>query len=462
MAEVTLDKVSKEARDYFNKGFGAFERGNLDYAIDLLLKCIEIEPRFLQARKFLRAAEIQKSQQGKAKILSFVKSNVSNVPGLIKAQNLLKQDKADEALMAVERVMKDDPLNERVLKVFTEAAGKAGYFDVAVQTLEIARDQMPENLSVINWLGSLYQRLGRTKDAKACFERLCEIAPNDPEAMKMLKNAMALDSMSSDGWSEAAEKGESFRAMIKDTEEAERLEQQAKAVKSEKDVDSLIKESLEKIEKEPENINYYRNLAKLYTQKYSFDEAVATINKALALSPGDPELDKTLSRIRINQYDYQIARLKEAGDAENAQQKEYEKIHFVFNDLQERVKRYPNDLALRYDWGVMLFDNDYINEAIQQFQLSQRSPNHRNQSLYYMAMCFKTKKQYDLALSQLESAASEIVSMDETKKNILYELGVICELMEDKAKAADYYKQIYKVDIGYRDVAQKIEAAYSS
>ena len=60
MAEVTLDEVTRNVRDLFNKGFGTFERGNLDYAIDMLFACVEIEPGFLQARKFLRAAEVQR------------------------------------------------------------------------------------------------------------------------------------------------------------------------------------------------------------------------------------------------------------------------------------------------------------------------------------------------------------------------------------------------------------------
>ena len=33
--------------------------------------------------------------------------------------------------------------------------------------------------------------------------------------------------------------------------------------------------------------------------------------------------------------------------------------------------------------------------------------------------------------------------------------------MEDTAKAAEFYKEIYQADIGYKDVSQKIEQLYS-
>ncbi len=36
----------------------------------------------------------------------------------------------------------------------------------------------------------------------------------------------------------------------------------------------------------------------------------------------------------------------------------------------------------------------------------------------------------------------------------------VAEAMGDVKKAVDYYKQIYQVDIGFKDVANKVEKAY--
>jgi len=63
-------------------------------------------------------------------------------------------------------------------------------------------------------------------------------------------------------------------------------------------------------------------------------------------------------------------------------------------------------------------------------------------------------------VEQLRKAASEITGMDAQKKEIYYELGGLFEAAGDWNQAADYYKQIYQVDIGYRDIAQKIETFY--
>ena len=137
-----------------------------------------------------------------------------------------------------------------------------------------------------------------------------------------------------------------------------------------------------------------------------------------------------------------------------------ERDTFLFNDTVDRVKRYPNDLQFHYELGVLLFERGNLNEAIQEFQLSQRNPQRRIRSLYYMAMCFKQKKQYDIAMEQLQKAMSELFVMDDTKKDICYEMAQISELMSQQDKAVRYYKEIYSVDIGYKDVSDKIEKAY--
>ena len=67
---------------------------------------------------------------------------------------------------------------------------------------------------------------------------------------------------------------------------------------------------------------------------------------------------------------------------------------------------------------------------------------------------------YDLAIKQLEDALVDLASMDDTKKQVLYEKGLIHELMEKKQEALDSFKQIYELDYGYRDVAKKVESSY--
>ena len=66
----------------------------------------------------------------------------------------------------------------------------------------------------------------------------------------------------------------------------------------------------------------------------------------------------------------------------------------------------------------------------------------------------------DLAANVLSTAASELLQMDSVRKDIVYNLGLVYEKMNQKEKSIECMKQIYEVDYGYRDVAERVEGSY--
>lgn len=52
--------------------------------------------------------------------------------------------------------------------------------------------------------------------------------------------------------------------------------------------------------------------------------------------------------------------------------------------------------------------------------------------------------------------------MNDSKKEIIYELATAYELMGQADKAFNEYKEIYSADISYKDVSDKINAYYAS
>jgi tetratricopeptide (TPR) repeat protein len=455
MAEIALEDAPRKARELFDKGFAAFERENLDYAIDLFLSVLDLEPRVLRARKFLRAAEMKKFQAAKGGQITHIIASISGLPQLMAVKGTVKKNPL-KALRKAEDLMRKDPLNKPFINALGEAAVAADLPEVAIQALELAKDFYPKDTELLNWLGNLYLETEEPGKARDCFDKVAKLKPNDQQAIKALKDATALATMRKGGWDGAS----SYRDVIKDSKEATLLEQDSKAVKSQKDVESLIEETKKKIQQEPGNVNYKRALADLYVKAGRFDDAVDLLAKAQEQSGGDPQIDMALSNIRMKQFEHELADLKKAGDEAAVQAKEDERQTFMLEDAQERVKRYPNDLQFRYELGVLLFERGELNEAIQHLQRAQRNPQRRIRALYYLALCFKQKQQYDIALEQLQKAAADLHVMDETKKDILYEIGSLHESMGQGEKAAAYYKEIYSVDIGYKDVAGKIDQAY--
>ncbi|MCF7848957.1 MAG: hypothetical protein K9M45_08920 [Kiritimatiellales bacterium] len=456
MAEIRLGDAPPKVRTFYDKGVAAMERGNMDYAMDMFIAALDVEPGVLEIRRLLRAAEVKLSKSKKSGAFASLSASAKGIGSLVKISAKRKSDPL-AALTESEKLMRLDPFNMQFVTALCESAEAAQLPEVAIQTLEIVREHDPANTTILERLALLYRKTKQFKLEHSCWEVIVKLKPHDSRSLKALKDAAAQTTMDKDGW----EGAESYRDVMKDEDESERIEQENKAVKSVTGLDALIDSNLEKIRSEPENINYRRALAELYLRAKKFDQAIEALKECQRRAGGaDPQVDRALTAAVLKKFDAEIGAAEQSGDAALLEQKKQELDTFRMEDAEDRVRRYPNDLQFKYDLGVLLYEHGKYMEAIQQFQQSQRNPQRRIRSLYHMAQCFKAKNQFDIAVGQLESARKELSVMDETKKDILYELGSICDAMGDKAKAVGFYKEIYAVDIGYRDVSAKIEQAY--
>src|SRR5947208_11757019 len=62
MPEKTSETLDSRARDFYNKALAALERGNLDYAIEMFMQTLAVEPNFTKCRQFLRAAQMKRAE----------------------------------------------------------------------------------------------------------------------------------------------------------------------------------------------------------------------------------------------------------------------------------------------------------------------------------------------------------------------------------------------------------------
>jgi len=457
MEKITLEQLPRKTRDLYEKSMAALERGNVGYAQDMLKQVIAMEPRFLLARKNLRIAQVKTLLEKKPTAMTHQLSSLKGMFTLMGARGKLNKD-PKAALEAAETLLAMDPLNLSFLKFFAQAAEAAEMPELAVQTMEIAKPYFLKDVEFLRLLAKLYLDTNQPSGAKDCYAIVADLLPNDQLAIKNLKDAAALDTMKSGGWEDTKT---DFRTKLKDKKEAILLEQQAKAVKGASDVDSLIEERLKDVEREPQNMNFRRALADLYVRAERFDDALQALDDATkAAGRSDPQIERTASQIKVKKFEAAIAAAKEAGDTATAEAKEQAMAEFLFTDAVEMVKRYPNDLQFRYELGYQYYLREQYTEAIEEFQLAQRNPQRRTRALYYLALCFTAKGQYDIAFEQLQKAASELTIMDETKKDVVYEMGILAEKMGKTKEAITFFKEIYAVDIKYRDIAQRIDASY--
>jgi tetratricopeptide (TPR) repeat protein len=124
------------------------------------------------------------------------------------------------------------------------------------------------------------------------------------------------------------------------------------------------------------------------------------------------------------------------------------------------VERYPGDLDGRFRLAELLLAAGEIEPAIAQYQQAQRSPKLRVRALLGLARGFRARQLFDLAIGQLAAAKAGLPVMDDLKKEIVYELGECLAQQRQPEAAIAQFKEIYTEDIGFRDVAAKINAHY--
>jgi tetratricopeptide (TPR) repeat protein len=207
-----------------------------------------------------------------------------------------------------------------------------------------------------------------------------------------------------------------------------------------------------------------RDLAELHTLKNQFDKALGYYEQLKRSDMGnDSSLDQAITNTKLKQFDQKISEINpfDPNHAELVAGIKEEKANFQLAECQKKVERFPTDMAIRYEMGVLYFQAGKVNEAAAEFQKAKNNPHKKVPAINYLAQCFVKKKMYDMAARNFQNAIDEKPVLDEEKKDLIYNLGSVLEIMGKKVEAIDQFKILYEADMGYRDVAKKVDDFYS-
>ena len=457
-------ELSEQLRSHWLKAVAAIELRNFGYAISLLQGILKQEPEFLTGRQLLRRAEVTKQKAAKKALFNVSTAALS----IMKAQRELKKD-PKRAVESIEKVLEDEPYNRQANLALKEAAVAAGWPEIAVFALRTVLEEKPTDAKVLHELGRLYHDLGESEQEVEIYNKLSEIDPTDAETARLGKDAAARASMKTGGWTQA----ESYRDVIKDKDVAVSLEQQSRMALTGESLDQQIEETYARHEAEPQSVAHARRLGALDEQKQDIENAIAWYQYATDLTKGaDAVLVRKVADLQRSRTDDEIAThetfLAEHGAdtpdfaarSESLAQAKKQRAELLIEDARKRSERNPTDLQLRFELGERLVEADRPREALPELQRARQNPNARLKSMNLLGRCYRDLGMLDLAAKQLEEAAKEITSMDATKKEIVYNLGLVYEEMGDAEKSVAAMKQIYESDYGYRDVAARVESSY--
>ncbi|TVR53847.1 MAG: hypothetical protein EA425_02875 [Puniceicoccaceae bacterium] len=466
MPEIPVTSLDPRMQKQVENARFAMDRGNTEYTINICEEILRKAPGCIQVRRLLRAAQ-RRIFKTKNRFVAKATAAITTLPLVLKASGKVKKD-PEAALDLAERALNADPTNVAALKIIAQAARKLELPETVVFAHEAIREAAPNNIQNLFALGEAYIEAKQPEDALHVGEALLKLKPGEGRAQELIKNASVAQSIHSGKWE--SDSG-TFRDKLRDESTAVSIEQSNKVVTSEEMTRRLIEETKAKVKAEPNNLNYYRSLVQQYKAIGELDAAIEWLDKARELPSGaaDSNLEKQRADLELQKLERKLSELEKklALEPENAEVKaavDQQRMELQEARLQQAsnlVHKYPNDNNYRYELGRLYFERGMIDEAIQQFQASQRNPKLRFSSLSYLGSCFMEKGLFDLAVQQLESAKGELSQMDDLKKETIYQLAVCYEKMGQPEKALEHYKTIYSSDIGFRDVAEKINTVSS-
>lgn len=435
---------------------------NAPYSMEIYGAILKQCPGCLELRKKLRDLQLKKISNS-TKGLSNLIGRVTNAPFLKRGQG--ERDPIDIINKAEDLIAKS-PSNIPAHQMLADAARSAGLLGTVVFAYETVKKMQPKDLVNLKSLGDAYIGNGETDKAIEMGNLIVSINPRDGEAEDLMKRASVAAAMNRGKWEES----EDFRTQLKDEDEAQALEQASKKTNDSKGLEALIRQAYEKVEKEPSNLNHYKQLSDYYHRYGDIENAIAWIQEARnqETGKGDVSLEEKERILTLEYYDNSIEQWEKAS-GENPGNQEWlqslveaknNKKQYQLGQLESLVQRYPNDYSYRYELGLILFEDQKFDQCLQHFQLAQRNAKIRLDAILFLGRAYSRKGFHDMAIEQFDIVKNEIQVMDDKKKNAIYELACCHDSMGNKEKAFEEFKTIYSADISFKDVADKINSFY--
>jgi tetratricopeptide (TPR) repeat protein len=433
----------------------AVKRRNYPFAIKLYGQLLALQPDSGEARAGLRTALFKKAE---AKKSSRAFAMIGGGVHLLTAAIARLAGKHGAAAKALERYLVLDPLSEGANVRLGDSLERAGHARSALAVFKAFAEQQPRCLEACRRAGALLYEAGQHDEALAMYEQALKIDPRDQDSLKARKNLAAEGALRRSG----LETAEHSRELIKDKQAHTKLEKSARLQLSADEIAEELDELEAKLAEQPDDRKLLLRVATLREMDKDHDGALDLLERALQLDPSNAELGARVGDLRLRQQEKRVREAGERGDESAAANAQRALDEMRVAEYRRRVEHHPTDLALRMQLGAALLGTGALDEAIAELQQAVKDPRNKSDAHLALGRAFHRKGMADLALGQLEKALAAASSMGDARKAILYEMGSVACDKGDHDKALDCFSKILEQDIGFRDVAQRVEELKSA
>ena len=464
MADINYIQIAEadrtKAKAFFDRAAPLAGAGQYDYAIEMMLNGLKLDPDAVDAHQSLRDSALRRKAGG------------GKALGMFEKMKFTTKGKDDRvSMLNAERILAYDPGDTSTMVALMEAAYKAGCYDTVLWIAPIlARansEQGKPEFGKFEKVRDHYAKLHRWTQAVEICTRMVQMKSDDMDLKNDLKNLSAEEAMHKGKY----EKG--FRESVRDGAKQEAYLQEERDVVGEDYLQKVMREAEADMAANPNDpskvskvVDALRKINTPETEERAGQILTDAFERTGAYKFRLQLIDMRLKQLSNQDRAHRADVAKAADEATKVEKVQAYKdfVHARSEEelalFQEVAEQYPSEPKYKYEIANRMVLLKQFTDAIPLYQVAVNDPKLRTPATLSLGRTFLAADFPDEAVDTLKSLTESypaISAGDDTAKQIMYWLGRAQEQKGDIADALKSYSQVVKWDFNYADTQVRMK-----
>lgn len=447
-----------KGKSFFERAKTVADTGNYDYALDMYIQGLLREPANLDEHKALREVSLRRKVSGG-----------KPAGGFLGIKPYFSGKSPKEQMLNAEYLLAKDPGNIGHMLSMMKHAALGGYREIitwfgpfVLQGISTSKTPNPKQYLE---MADYFEQISEFSKAGEAVQLAYALMPNDATLDQRIKDLGTRETLRRGGYENVPD----FKESLANKEATKELLQKDALNKTEEFRIKMVEDAREEWEQSPHDAQNIAKLVKALLDVESDEcdeEAIAVLEQAYKetrtyrykMLQGDVHIRKYRRDLRILSENLKV-HPDDKDLAKKIADLDAEKLAFEVNEFAERMKNFPSDANIAYEYGLRLYRAHRSEEAIGVLQQAQASPKHRADALQLLGRAFLDQGMHLEASDTLQRAIEnyELASTgDNRSKEMHYWLARAYEMTNQGPEAEKIYSKITQWDFNFRDARQRL------
>ncbi len=384
-----------------------------------------------------------------------------NIAALESAAQLEFQAGNPDAVPFLEKLLELNPNDQTSHAMMAALAFKRKDCATAVAHYQKCPDLVESNVPALSQFGACLFRLNRAEEALAEFQRIAELRPQDPEALYYLGLAQYQSHHDKDA----------IRTLLPLTEDVSEKQREmafnliAAAYEADQQTPQAVAALQKAIALAPDNMDNYLDLATLSLNHEAFQVGVDVLNAGLRVIPDCPGLylERGVLEVQMEEYDEANADFRKAADLsplDNASSValgisllQENKVDESLQVVKRRLAKEPDDPILNYLYAELLIRKG-VRPGTPLFQRAQAAAQHAARGKPDLTVAQNVLTQLYLRSGETalaEKTARLALASNHDDQTALYNLIVCLRKRGDRNELPQLVQRLAEITAGLRE-----------